>query len=251
MDFLSFSRYLLESGDIDPDYIFIREYVKKLKLSKTFLFNWICLKVVVYNSVNELHYLIHEVPFSKLQFGAERRKSKHFAQQYNSALIKEVSKYGSPEKFVCHLQEMPNPLDGIKLVNGYGPWAAWKFIDLLDCCAGYDFDLSKVDFRKAYVFPLKGLLMVNNMEEDVKLLDDDKIYHKCMDRVNFILKSLGKVKTPNNGFKGVRINEVETLLCKYHSYMHGHYYPGEDIVKLMGDIKSSPYTNINKFPNIW
>lgn len=249
MNFKSFSKYLLETGDIDPDYIFIREFAKRKKFSKEVLLHWLMLKVVIYDSVSELEHLLHKVPFEKLRFGAERRKAKPYAKKYYTNLI---THFGSNAmSSVKQLTKMENPLDGVNCISGFGPWAAWKFIDLLDCCLLLDLDLSKVDFRKAYEFPLKGILMINGHDEDVSLLKDDKLYNKCMAEIRKQLKDIKNVKTPHNSNRGIRINEIETLLCKYHSYMHGHYHPGEDIMRLMKNIKSSQYDDIRKFPNIW
>ncbi len=147
---------------------------------------------------------------------------------------------------------MDEPWSLFKGLKGFGPWASWKALDLLDCVMKYRFNLDGIDFRVAYEFPLKGLLMVNKLPEDLSLLDDDKKYRRCMDTV---YKMLGDVLTmknvPHNDGRGVRLNEIETLLCKYHSYMHGHYEPGEDIARLVRNVRNSPYKEINKFPLPW
>lgn len=250
MSFIDFSRSILQSGDIDPDYMFIREFSRRKKFSKAKMLQWIRLKVVIYNSVSELHYLLHKESFKWLKFGNERNKSRNRAAEN----LKAITEAFPDLEYVEDLMIGPNPLKKVADVKGFGPWAAWKFLDLLDCCMGYNFEGSlgsQIDFRDAYEYPLRGLLLVNQMEEDTDLLKDDKVYKKCLNKVLKMVLPLNKLRTPHNENNGVRINEVETLLCKYHSYVHGHYHPGEDITRLMNDIRNSPYPEINKFPSLW
>lgn len=47
-----------------------------------------------------------------------------------------------------------------------------------------------------------------------------------------MLEGLEKINSPHNNNRGLRINEVETLLCKYHSYKHNKYRVGQDIEHL-------------------
>lgn len=249
MDFVSFSRYLLQSGDIDPDYMFIREFCAKQRWGAAMMVKWILLKVVVYDSVSELEHLIYNVPLSKLRFGAERRKSKNNATKYLSNIREYFG--GNVLKRVDYLLDSSEPLKEIQTVEGFGPWAAWKLMDLVHCCIGGGALDPNTDFRKAYEFPLKGLLMVNGIDENSELLQDSKVYRLCMKNVWGMLKPVMKVKTPHNYFQGVRLNELETLLCKYHSYMHGHYHPGEDIMRLKKNIQASKYPRINKFKTPW
>src|SRR5688572_30241059 len=94
MSFTEFSRCLLESGDIDPDYMFIREFAKRKKLTRQTLVEWLMLKVVVYNSVSELEHLLHGIDFHKLKFGAERNKAKNHAQEYYNNINNHFKKAG-------------------------------------------------------------------------------------------------------------------------------------------------------------
>jgi hypothetical protein len=244
LSFTQFSKEILESGDIDPDYIFMRNYTHKNKLGKEFLIKWVRLKTVIYKSSSELEVLLCKVPMSKVSFGNERNKSKNKVGEFFYAIDHYFVHYGE-YKLVESLAKSERALDALKTVPGIGPWAAWKLMDLIDCVLGYDTNLGKVDFRKAYEFPLKGLLMINGKEEDTSLLSSDELYHQCLKNA---WKQMPKVKTtPHNKNRGLRINELETCLCKYHSYIHGHYYPGKDLEHLKKSIAESKYESINKF----
>ncbi len=237
ISFTKFSKEILESGDIDPDYHFMREYAAKEHLSKSALLNWICLKSVVYRSVSELEILTGGKKFKDVKFGNERNKARNKAAEYYASVTNFMD-------FAYSKLRQDEYWDALVKVHGVGPWARWKIIDLLSCVYGYHIDLSKVDFRGAYEFPLKGLNLINGNREDYKLNLDYE--YKVSMKEAWI--QMPKVKaTPHNNGRGVRINELETCLCKYHSYVHGHYYPGKDLEHLRKDIAASDLPQLKKF----
>jgi len=81
-NFYDFSKELLLTGDIDPDYIFLREKSKELGFNKKQIFNWILHKLVIYDSHSELQVISKMKPIDQVKFGNERRKSKHNAKEY-------------------------------------------------------------------------------------------------------------------------------------------------------------------------
>jgi hypothetical protein len=101
-------------------------------------------------------------------------------------------------------------------------------MDLISCCDEVKVDFDSIDFRKTYEFPLKGLLLINELPEDLKLLKDTDLYNKLISNAYEMLDGLKEIKTPHNNNKGLRINELETLLCKYHSHVHNKYKPLQD-----------------------
>lgn len=226
LSFGEFSKSVLESGDIDPDYIFMREKAKELDFSKEQLFDWILLKLCVYNSISELKILTGKGDFETVKYGNERNKHKNQAREYYN----NIRQVFPDEESIKLFFERPAQIvfNSIKAIRGFGPWSAWKFMDLMSCVYGSDVDFEGIDFRKSYEFPLKGLLMVNGYAEDVKLLKSDDVYNECMALIKEMLASIEINGVPHNQDKGIRLNEIETLLCKYHSYIHGHYYPGKD-----------------------
>ena len=44
----------------------------------------------------------------------------------------------------------------------------------------------------------------------------------------------------------INMQEIETCLCKYHSYYHGHYKAGEDIERLHMRIDKTEYEDIRE-----
>ncbi len=229
LTFQEFSKQIIETGDIDPDYIFIRRTCQEYKWTKKQMFKWILHKLVIYDSYSELEVILKKNTIDKVKYGTERRKSKRFAQDYLNNINRAFIGTDIDEFFT---QRGDVVFDKIRSIKGFGSWAAWKFMDLMSCCYGLDIDFDSIDFRQAYTFPLKGLLMINNYPEDVKLLKDTNLYNKLIDNTLLMLTGFNDLKSPHNNNKGLRINEVETLLCKYHSYRHNKYKVGQDIEHL-------------------
>lgn len=229
LSFYEFSKLLLETGDIDPDYVFIRDKSIEYNFNKKQIFNWILHKLVIYDSYSELQVIFKQKKLEEVKYGNERRKHKMHARQYLNNIQKAFIDT-NVEKFFSDNGNLV--FNRIKTIKGFGPWAAWKFMDLMSCSYGVDVDFDSIDFRRAYTFPLKGLLMVNGLPEDVKLLKDNSLYKKLLSNTYAMLDDLVKIHTPHNNGKGVRLNELETLLCKYHSHMHNKYTAGQDIEHL-------------------
>lgn len=230
LSFRDFSEQILVTGDIDPDYILIRDKCEEFNWNDKQKFNWILHKLVIYDSYSELDVIINKADIFSVKYGAERQKSKRFAKDYLNNIQRafigtDIKKFFSADGRLI--------FNRIKTINGFGSWAAWKFMDLVSCCYDdIDVDFDSIDFRQAYTFPLKGLLMINDYPEDVRILNDTKLYKQMLSNAYDMLKDLKGVESPHNNFKGIRINELETLLCKYHSYRHKKYKVGQDILHL-------------------
>jgi hypothetical protein len=229
LSFRDFSEQIITTGDIDPDYILIREKCKELGWNDKQKFNWILHKLVIYDSYSELDVIINKADIFSVKYGTERRKSKRFAQDYLNNIQKAFIGTNIKEFFSADGRLV---FKRIKSIKGFGSWAAWKFMDLMSCCYdNIECDFDSIDFRQAYTFPLKGLLMINNYPEDVKILKDTKLYKSMLLNAYAMLEGLDVV-SPHNNNKGIRLNELETLLCKYHSYKHKKYKVGQDIEHL-------------------
>jgi phage antirepressor YoqD-like protein len=76
LSFREFSKQIIETGDIDPDYILIRKKCKEYGWGKKQMFNWILHKLVIYDSYSELQVIKKEKDIFDVKYGTERRKSK-------------------------------------------------------------------------------------------------------------------------------------------------------------------------------
>jgi len=224
MTFKDFSTQLIESQDLDPDYVLMKAIIKVDNLSPADQLEWIINKIFIYDTASELKYLIFGKAINTLKFGSERRKSKHDAVR-NIQLFKEG----------FNLQDLPKEYTAAKNYltgfPGVGDWAAWKFCDLLERVYGFQMDFSQVDFRTAYIYPLRGLCRVNQLPDDfAPKLKDDNIYNHLM---SYAWDQFPTHLTAPPGMdRKVNIQELETCLCKYHSFLSGHYSIGKDTFHL-------------------
>ena len=113
----------------------------------------------------------------------------------------------------------------------FGPWMAFKIGDMLERIDGVPVDFSGDDI---FMFkdPTEGALKV--WEESYKGYEDYKFADKQL-RIDTVTYDLVKffrdleMKAPPSFDRPVGLQEVETILCKWKSYMKGHYHIGDDI----------------------
>lgn len=238
-----FAKEIVTSQDLDPDYYFLSQVFKKLNLSDEERARWIVLKTVVYNSCSEAEIFFSLRSFEDVEYGAERRKHKRYAQRfYDSFKNHAIGRSASVARFFKHLNtDATYSLQALQKIDGVGPWASWKCLDLCERVLDIPINFTTVDFRVAYEYPLKGILMLSDITEDVKLLQSDLIYQKCLNSAVIQIGKARELMAPPSRNRRLNLQEYETIFCKYHSYLHGHYEPGEDLARLRKRITSSPF----------
>jgi hypothetical protein len=237
MNFIDFSNILIKSNDIDPDYVFLINHKNTFGVDSTFeLFKK---KILIYNLHSELLYINKFIKIDEIKFGNERQKSKKYFEYWDKNLsrleLKTLQKFNGVNYLVFR--------ENFKKIKGMGDWACWKTADILEKVFNIKMKYDDLTFLQAYEYPLKGLLMLNNYEEDVKAYKDKKLFLR---HLNFA-KSLSNGITQNDYFNASNILELETLLCKYHSYIHKHYNPLDDLNKLRKiklDLRLKEYHNL-------
>lgn len=224
LTFEDFSQSIIESGDIDPDYLFISRFKEKCGSKETIeIFKN---KLLIYNLESELLYYTGQVKVEDLKFGAERQKQKnHFPKWKDSLNQIDFEKMMS----IYDGSKYEDFFDMFSKIDGMGPWASWKAADIMNKVFGVRFIFNDWTFLKSYEFPLRGLLMVSGREEDVSIYKKRKdLYLEDFTRVRSRLKG---IKT-HHFFSTDDVFTIETCLCKYHSYKHGKYHVGEDLKKV-------------------
>lgn len=232
MSFKDFSAALITTGDLDPDYLVLKEHAADTNMTSEDLFRWIILKVFVYDTASEMSIMYFNKDFDEVVYGAERRKNKRntvkqmndVINKFDASILAGGIHYRDFKKYVTQFP-------------GIGPWAAWKMADLLERVMEININFT-VDFREAYEFPLKGLLRVNGYtDDDMPMLKEGQAYARMMDAA---IKSLGPVWSYEApcGRRTLNLQELETCLCKYHSHLGGHYNVGQDTRHLMHRMKA-------------
>src|SRR5258708_487912 len=95
----------------------------------------------------------------------------------------------------------------VQEIPSFGPWAAFKCCDLLERVLGTPIDLTGCDLA-FYESPRAGAALLNLSVSGA---------------IAKLQKALGHLTAPPGGRK-VGVMEIETVLCKFHSMVNGHYY---------------------------
>ncbi len=245
--FKDFSMHLISSGDLDPDYIFINNVCESKGWGLEEKAKWVAVKSIIYDSISELEFIIYNKSFDELKYGTERRKHKRNVESFWAAIEEKRKEHGS---YLAFFESLPTDatlaMVELKKIRGVGPWAAWKIIDLINCCLGKEFDFSNLDFRVAYEYPIRGLLLVSGEDENDHKNIEDELYNKIIEKTISGLGSVNTLLAPPRKERKINIQEIETCLCKYHSYYHNHYYLGHDIDRLHKRIEESNYEEIRR-----
>lgn len=129
----------------------------------------------------------------------------------------------------------------VKEHRGFGDWISFKIGDMLETCLGVP-----VDFTEAEVFmfadPAKAARMV--MMDKMPALRDAvnegkvRVNQSEVNRrvVAWMTKEFEGTLAPHTSnaphARGVSLQEIETVLCKWKSHMNGHYPVGNDITEI-------------------
>jgi hypothetical protein len=111
----------------------------------------------------------------------------------------------------------------VKGWEGFGPWAAFKAADILERLG-----LVKIKFDLAtamYESPREGAMQYWR-DEGEPALSGKSVGEWA---VGQLLEKLGRYMAPPRYERTIGLQEVETILCKNLSYLHGRYKVGEDI----------------------
>lgn len=147
-----------------------------------------------------------------------------------------IGQMGSLDKVAVPFKKVA---DFIKTHDCFGPWIAFKIADM--CEQVMDIP---VDFREAEVFMFETpkdaarLLFLNKShnldteaglrllkEGKVRIKDEEQVIHRVVAWLTSVFKTY---PAPNNK-RGVGLQEVETILCKWKSHCSGHYPLYNDI----------------------
>lgn len=114
---------------------------------------------------------------------------------------------------------------------GFGPWISFKVADMVERLniRPVEFDVATAMYEGS---PTEGAKLLWDLEGQPHAGAGSGAGEWA---VNRILSVLGKseiglpVGAPPRYERGLNVQEAETILCKWHSYVKGHYHVGEDI----------------------
>lgn len=107
----------------------------------------------------------------------------------------------------------------------FGTWSAFKAIDMCERILGLE--IAAYGLMRIPDEPLKALSIVT----------DELGFGEDYGRTLKELKNhFGKFDAPPNYNRKINIQEIETILCKYKSYINDKYYVGKDTEEIKNDL---------------
>lgn len=270
-----FGSRLLETGDLDPIYVMLNRAHKDGVLDRATLMRW-CLAYWCYYHAGTASRIVqfslaepsgfwkfmHEANSQKWPRSSERR---HFrAKNAYDSLLYLGRCFRQPESAVQYAIgcDVPDPKpqmsldirDRVEEWVGFGPWISFKVADMLDAVLGVPVDFSD-SLTSWFSEPVKGAVYVHGQlqgHDDWNNVEGLKAYYEAHttgerhamvgDVVTHLLgaKHFSERLTPHRPDHYVGIAEIETILCKYKSHLHGHYYVGKDTAEIRHGLSQFP-----------
>lgn len=235
LDVISFGKALLERNDLDPIYVMLYES----SLSQEELKRWLLAYWSFYHSGTSSlitdssnYWETYRKACESKEFprGHERR---HFRAKIASQAYLDLSnKFLNPVQAVNSLLTSNTLFEVTKRVKtwyGFGDWIAFKIADMLE-----RLDLAKIEFEVDRVFlfdsPKEGAkILWNSLRDKEEPPTESKLANWASE---FIVSNLTQFKAPPRYERTLNVQEAETILCKWKSYLGGHYKLGEDVDSL-------------------
>jgi hypothetical protein len=238
---VEFGKTLIETCDLDPVYV----AVHRAKMTQPEIARW----MLAYSCLYHLAASVFLAQFKGKEFwdylevaavnknlewprGSERR---HWRGHTSIECVNWLrQRYRLPEG-AMYMWAMPNPdgtrtcekvLHNVKETPYYGPWIAFKVADLLERVAGVDVDFTEFELG-VYSEPRKGAALLWTGDAEAKITDAE-----LNQVVTQLQDEFEKYQAPPRFDRPINVQEVETVLCKYKSYVGGHYSLGKDTLEV-------------------
>jgi hypothetical protein len=242
MEIEEFGAALIKSGDLDPIYVMLgAKPLPSAVLSQWLVAYWCFYHagVASYMADQIMSHYWREMEKAAANVdggwprGAERR---HFR-----GALATSSMAGLRNRYMCAeymVQQIAEEAPSFQRVfhramdhRGFGPWIAFKIADMLERCCGV-----AIDFDQAAVFMFKDPAEAVDVlwQRRVASLARTKLdKHERRERViSQLLWKFAAYSAPGGHTRPVGIQEIETILCKWKSHLHGRYPVGKDTIEI-------------------
>jgi hypothetical protein len=228
---VEFGKLLIETEDLDPLYVSLWES----KLPRKQLCQWVTAYICFYHA-GVCSYLSERKNFweamvavtrggAKYPRGSERR---HFRGNFATKAVQKLQlQFETAEELVDWVGEAgPNAssiMCRVKTLYGFGDWIAGKVPDLFERIGLIKSKFVEDDVHLMFSSPKKGAEKIY-LEQHIGPEEDHLIWaHR------YLIRHLGHLKSPPRYDRKINSAETETIFCKYHSHLTGHYPVGKDI----------------------
>jgi Alpha-glutamyl/putrescinyl thymine pyrophosphorylase clade 2 len=238
-----FGEMLLRLGDLDPVYPVLLSSIRpnRDKLRRTIL------AYALFYDLGAAFYLAsrkdfwsgvliaarneaaNPTPFgTRWPRGAERR---HFRGKKCVLAVDELAAaFPLPEQLIAKLiepgGELKEVMDRLQNLPQFGPWIAFKLADIGERVLEAPIRFPPHLDGSLYASPLFTVRLLASREG----IAPEEIWDRA-------LAHFAKFAAPPRNERACGAQEVETVFCKYGSYLKGHYYPGKDLKEIRHSLK--------------
>lgn len=262
-----FGAALIRTNDLDPIYVMLVNANEAGVLSRVMMKKWLLAYWFFYHAgvASELAITARDFWFAMAKHaaipsgrrGTERRHFRAekatnaidwFGLQYpraptdaiDNGLLPMLPKSAGPIPFSTlakRVQAWPQ----------FGPWIAFKIADMIDRVLNVPVDFSDCSLG-IYEEPLKGGYVISVMGDGATFGAAKEAYEEATTEERMLGMSraitrlhyrLAKVFAPPHYDRKINIQEIETVMCKYKSYLNGRYEIGHDIREIRAALTAS------------
>lgn len=233
LDIYQFGRELLKIKDLDPVYVILHHHQWP---SSDQLMDWLVAYWCFYH-VGTASWIAQSADgyWKRMEQAAGSKEwprsseRRHFRGQQALNSVAYLKSRGVDKLFEDLMKAGPTAADVTEAVQkwkGFGPWISFKVADMLERLGmrAVEFDMDTV----MYSSPQEAAELLWRVEHpgQGRRAEDKGEGAWAIDQV---LYELGPIKAPPGYERLLNAQEVETILCKWKSYMNGHYHVGEDV----------------------
>jgi hypothetical protein len=237
-----FGSLLLTTGDLDPVYVML--YKAELSIGTLYRFllaYWFFYHVGVAAKLSEIEGPKFFAAATELAQngrgtprGSERR---HFRGLACMKSLDYFSKtYEDPNQAVAHLiaeckgKNVTDVLAFVKKWPLFGPWIGFKIGDMLERVGNVPITFRKEDLE-LYKSPTQGAIVWCQNE----CINYEEVGISGV--VTLLENMFESYKAPPAHDRPVGVQECETILCKWHSHLNGHYPVGKDSREILEHLR--------------
>lgn len=249
-----FGRTLIQTGDLDPVYVALRgaslSYRERARVCVAYwcLYHLGAACAIASTKFDEEFWALlgkaaaNNDLMQRWPRGTERRHWRGQQAINSLASVRAAAGVaGEPQKLTKWLAEVPTMtsiMARTQQLTGFGPWISFKVADMLERVLEHPvtFPTQALAF---YAEPKRGAWYVahkaTERSPDVSEADTKTLFKA----VQQLQKQLGNLAAPGGG-RNVGVQEIETVLCKWKSHLHGHYPVGKDIAEIRHGLEAWP-----------
>lgn len=243
LTFTEFGERLLALGDLDPVYPVLlpyatddRDKARRAILAYALFYDlgaalylasvadfWAAVRMAAINGGNYL------TPFgTRWPRGAERR---HFRGEKCVRAVEELAAaFPVPERLIAELiepgGELKEVINRLRILPQFGPWIAFKLADIGERVLAAPIRFPTGLDMSLYASPLFTVRLLATLDG----FSPEEVWDRA-------LAHFRQFSAPPRNERPAGGQEVETIFCKYGSYLKRHYYPGKDVKEIAHSLK--------------